>query len=443
MSHVSVLGTLHGLPVSLKDQVQIRGTDSATGVISYLGSPSTETSQIVVDLIASGAVPIVKTTVPQFSFSLETQTNIHGYTFNPVNPALSAGGSSGGEGALLALKGAALGWGTDIGGSIRVPAAFNGLYGLKPSTQRLPFKGVRRVGDGQAGGIPFAIGPIAASADALAIATRALLAREPWLRDPEVVQLPWRQETYTSVSKTAKGEEGTRKLRFGILRDDGICRPQPPVKRAIGLTVDAIKKLGHEVVEWTNPPSHSVATRLVYSTWLSDGGREAHAALKASGEPATDAFTALWGSDISAHEATATDIRRTNIEIRNWRSEYAEYWNEMGVDAVIAPVSPNAAPLIGKFRYLGMSVSSCMSSNLHSRLADWYYCLGYTPWLNILDYSVAVIPVLRAHAQLDVYPAEQYAALNDQDQICHDECRFKSATFVAFGPFFADSPLYR
>jgi amidase len=72
----------------------------------------------------------------------ETINNIIGYTFNPKNRNLSSGGSSGGESALICLKGSPIGFGTDIGGSIRIPAGFNGLYGIRPSHGRMPNEGM-------------------------------------------------------------------------------------------------------------------------------------------------------------------------------------------------------------------------------------------------------------------------------------------------------------
>lgn len=100
-------------------------------------------SEAVLELRALGAVMYCKTSVPQTLMSGETANNIIGYTWNPTNRNLAAGGATGGEGALIGLKGSPAGFGTDIAGSIRIPAAFNGLYGIKPSAGRLPYEGVR------------------------------------------------------------------------------------------------------------------------------------------------------------------------------------------------------------------------------------------------------------------------------------------------------------
>ncbi|KAK7703336.1 hypothetical protein SLS57_010985 [Botryosphaeria dothidea] len=124
------VGPLHGLPVSLKDRFNVSGTDSACGYIAWLNAPkrAADEGALVRALRRAGAVLFVKTAVPTSMLMGETTSNIiGGATLNPRNRLLSAGGASGGEGALLACRGSPAGWGSDIAGSVRIPAAFNGL----------------------------------------------------------------------------------------------------------------------------------------------------------------------------------------------------------------------------------------------------------------------------------------------------------------------------
>jgi len=123
-------GPLHGLPVSLKDQFHVKGVDTTMGYVGWIGSnlgikdPSQThqvESQITAELLSLGAVLYCKTSLPQTLLFGETKNNIIGQTLNPHNQKLSCGGSSGGEGALLALRGSSLGVGTDIGGSGMCP----------------------------------------------------------------------------------------------------------------------------------------------------------------------------------------------------------------------------------------------------------------------------------------------------------------------------------
>ncbi|KAJ4322426.1 hypothetical protein N0V94_002413 [Neodidymelliopsis sp. IMI 364377] len=116
------LRSLHGLPVSLKDSFQVSGYDTSTGLACFVNEPAEENSGTAAMLLDLGAVLYCKTNLPQSIMTGDSDNNVFGRTLNPRNTTLTAGGSTGGEGALLALRGSVLGVGTDIGGSIRVPS---------------------------------------------------------------------------------------------------------------------------------------------------------------------------------------------------------------------------------------------------------------------------------------------------------------------------------
>ena len=145
------MGPLHGLPISIKDSFCVKGLQSTVGYVEFLKhEPSKTNSALVELLLALGAVLYVKTNIPQtmmvslravhspriFKIANKLQTgdsdnNIFGRTLNPHNTSLTAGGSSGGEGALTAFRGSILGVGTDIAGSIRIPALCCGVCARK------------------------------------------------------------------------------------------------------------------------------------------------------------------------------------------------------------------------------------------------------------------------------------------------------------------------
>lgn len=124
--------------MTLKDQFDVRGHDSTLGYVGRAGTPAAENAVLVSMLESLGAVFIAKTNLPQSIMWCETDNPLWGTTTHPLDNRYTPGGSTGGESALLFLKGSTLGWGTDIGGSIRGPSHMMGLYGLKPSVSHCP-----------------------------------------------------------------------------------------------------------------------------------------------------------------------------------------------------------------------------------------------------------------------------------------------------------------
>jgi Asp-tRNA(Asn)/Glu-tRNA(Gln) amidotransferase A subunit family amidase len=130
-------------------------------------------------------------------------------TLNPLDERLSPGGSSGGEGAAIGIRCSVLGVGTDIGGSVRVPAAFCNAYGFKPTALRNPSLGLVGAMGGQEG-IRGCVGPLARNLDDLITFEKVIWNQQPWETDTVLVHLPWRE---VEVSPST--------LTVGILFDDG------------------------------------------------------------------------------------------------------------------------------------------------------------------------------------------------------------------------------
>lgn len=119
------------------DSVEIEGTDATVGFTRWASNPSTSSGALVSAARAHGAIIIAKTNVPQTMFSFECSNPLFGRAINPYSAEHTCGGSSGGEAAVLAQNGSALGIGTDIGGSLRIPAGYCGVYSLKPGAGRM------------------------------------------------------------------------------------------------------------------------------------------------------------------------------------------------------------------------------------------------------------------------------------------------------------------
>ena len=134
-------GPLHGVPVSIKDSFDFRACPTTSGTVGRANTVASRDAVVVQRLRRAGAIIIAKTNTPEFCLAYETDNNLFGRTNNPYNPALTSGGSSGGEAALIAVGGSPLGIGSDSGGSIRIPAHFCGVAGFKPSDGRLSLEG--------------------------------------------------------------------------------------------------------------------------------------------------------------------------------------------------------------------------------------------------------------------------------------------------------------
>ncbi|GAB0193125.1 vitamin D3 hydroxylase-associated protein-like [Grus japonensis] len=163
------------------------------GLVQCLGTPVQEDSVLVKVLKRQGAIPFAMTNVPQSLFNYDCSNPIFGQTLNPFSHQKSPGGSSGGEGALIAGGGSILGIGSDVGGSIRLPSSFCGLCGLKPTAERLSLSGV---GDPVSGilAVPCALGPMARDVDSLALCMKALLCQDMFWLDPTVPPIPFNEE---------------------------------------------------------------------------------------------------------------------------------------------------------------------------------------------------------------------------------------------------------
>lgn len=271
--HKHPVGPLHGLPISVKEHVGFEGLRCTTGYVSHWDVVSKEDGHILQVLHQAGAVFHCRTTVPQTMMHLETDSNLYGVTTNPHNRILTSGGSSGGEGALIALRGSCLGVGSDVGGSIRSPAANCGIYGLKPTAFRLPTDGWGYMMAG-ADTVESVLGPLSTSLEGLKMFMKTIIDAEPWLSEPALIPMPWR--TYSVPQHRA--------LRIGVLWHDEIVRPHPPVTRALQVFTQHLEANGIEVVDFP-PYLHDEAWAILASLYYTDGGEADIEDIAKSGEP--------------------------------------------------------------------------------------------------------------------------------------------------------------
>lgn len=379
---------MFGLPISLKEMIPLTGHSVTHGSLCYLDRVVNYNADIVNILMSEGAVPFVRTTNPQSLMMLECESYTHGRTVNPFNLNLTCGGSSGGEGALNGLHASPVGLGSDIGGSIRCPAAFNGIYGMRTTVGRIPTGDYFSCQMGSES-ILSVTGPLTRSLATLELLMKTVVSAQPWKVDPSLTSIEWKQ----NIDK--------KSYRIGILKLDGVVNPQPPITRALE---EMQKKLGSlanvEVFEY-EPFDHSKAWDIISTLYFEDGGDDTKKTLKATGEPMCTQTEWILKP---AKRLAIEEMWKWNSAKQKYRKDYLKYWMEFNnpngdkpMDALIAPVFPGPAAK-------------------HRTTKYW----GYTAQWNLLDYPVLVFPVTKVDVEKDT-PVGDYKALNDIDQYVHDE----------------------
>ncbi|MCS6798302.1 MAG: amidase [Myxococcota bacterium] len=385
-------GPLHGLPLTIKESIDLEGTASTLGMRARLGHRADRDAVVVALARRLGAVVIGKTNVPQTLLSgMDTDNRVYGRTVNPWNRERVPGGSSGGEAAALASGISALGIGTDIGGSIRLPACFCGVAGLRPTVHRWSNVGSRTAIAGQET-IRSQIGPMARSAADVAFLFAALDPRAQAEHDPAVAPLAVPEPDSVSL----------RGLRVGFYDDDGFVTPAASVRRAVGEAVEALRDAGAELVP-LQPVAPDEVALLMFAVLTADGQRTLARAL--DGEDVIEPLRTTWrvgrmppaarallASVLRARgesrvgrllevigrkgvdELWALTARRNELQLRELES-----WRRAQVEAVVCPAAPVPAARHGEGR-------------------DFALALEYTFRYNVLNFPAGVVPVTRVRA---------------------------------------------
>ena len=225
-------GWLAGLPVAIKDLSPVEGVRTTYGSRVYADHIAPRSDLLVENLEASGAIVLAKSNTPEFGAGASTFNEVHGRTHSPWNTAKSVAGSSGGSAAALASGQVWLAHGSDLGGSLRTPASFNGIVGLRPSPGRVPRGLLRLPFDTAPSDILFVEGPMARTARDVALMLDAMMGahpEDPWrCRDrPRACWIQWALrpclEEWLSVriwvsSRWSPKSCGSAKLRRGVSR---------------------------------------------------------------------------------------------------------------------------------------------------------------------------------------------------------------------------------
>ncbi|PFH57347.1 hypothetical protein XA68_15203 [Ophiocordyceps unilateralis] len=416
---INFKGALAGIPVSLKDTIDVKGHDSTVGMSCYAAKPKSADGPMVKMLKDLGAVPYVKTNIPITLLSFESANDVWGRSTNPYNPNYTPGGSTGGEGALLALGGR-IGIGSDVAGSVRCPAHFSGIYSLKCSIGRWPKLGTTTSIPGQ-DGVPAVYSPMARTLNDLVYFTRAVIEKGPWNYDHTCHPMSWRPDVVTEYKEK-------KTLRVGVFRTDGVIDPSPACKRALEMTEAALRKTGHRIIE-IDPPSPYDGLRLASRLLCADGLETVMGFVRAGewndrGAAQLHFYARLPRFLQYLHYLWVRYIRRDPMwagMLRDWKprttQEYCvlisqreaykrrwfDMWESNKLDFIIAP--PNATPAVP---HLGMhdAVSSCAYTFLFNLVGhDTLEVRTQTSTdADQIDYSAGVIPVTHVDRIKDKLP---------------------------------------
>ncbi|KAJ3512848.1 hypothetical protein NLJ89_g3278 [Agrocybe chaxingu] len=391
-------GPLAGVPVSLKDTVNIQGWDSCIGYSAWVGKPAQKDSVLIRLLRDAGAVPFVKTNIPITLLTFESYSDVFGRTTNPHSDKKhSPGGSTGGEAALLAYGGSRIGIGTDVAGSVRIPAHYSGIYTIKASTGRFPKTGSTTSIPGQEG-IPAVYSPMARTLGDLEYFWKAVVGMKPWEYDPTCHPIPWRSVELKSA-------------RWGVMWDDGVVAASPACKRALHTVVETLRKNGHEVVD-VNPPSPYEALRIGSALILADGG-----------EAIISPMRPFESNDLGV--AQAVRMLRLPSFLRKLYTLYVRYikrdeiyaglldrWRAKSVSEFYPLVAEREAYKVKWWNWWKaqeldfiLCVPNALPAVPNDGMKDGFPACGYTFLFNVLDYSAGVLPVIHVDRGLDALSA--------------------------------------
>jgi len=214
------VGPLHGVPLTIKSCIDVANWPAPAGSVLRMGYIPKRDAPLVTRLKAAGAILVGNTNTPEFLMAYETNNLLKGRTSNPWNLAYSAGGSSGGESAAIASGCSAGGVGSDGGGSIRVPAHFCGICGLKPTPGRIPATGHFPAGAGAFSWIGV-VGPMARTVADLRLLFEVMAGPDPG--DALSSPVPLRSQNRIDPSG----------VRIGILESPALCTATPETHAAV------------------------------------------------------------------------------------------------------------------------------------------------------------------------------------------------------------------
>jgi Asp-tRNA(Asn)/Glu-tRNA(Gln) amidotransferase A subunit family amidase len=360
------LGPLHGVPISIKSSIDVAGMRCEAGTRLRAGHLAPQDAPLVARLRATGAIILGTTNCAEMLMAWETDNVLYGHTNNPWDLARTPGGSSGGEAAAIAAGCSAAGVGSDGGGSIRVPAHFSGICGLKPTPGRIPATGHFPQSAG-----PFAltgvVGPMARTVADLKLMFEIM--QGPDDGDPQAAPVPirWPQP------------DDLKTLRIGYFEDDGRTPVTAETRAAVRRAAESLRQTGFQVAPF-RPEGLEQARQLWWKFFGVAGGM-------------------LVGPMLEGHEAELSPILE---EFSSWTAAEPPHTGQSLLDAWIGrdllrmkifsqmrefPILLCPVASIPAFRHGERSWQ--VEGNTVNYLDAWSYC----EWFNLLGMPALVIPI--------------------------------------------------
>ncbi len=370
-----VLGPLHGVPISIKSSIDVAGLKCEAGTRLRAGFVATHDAPLVERLKNAGAVILGVTNTPELLMAWETDNLLYGRTNSPWDLNRTPGGSSGGESAAIASGMSAGGVGSDGGGSIRVPAHFCGICGLKPTPGRIP-----STGHFPPSGGPFAllgvVGPMARTVADLKILFEVMQGPDDGDTCAAPVPLRWPKD------------DELKRLRIGYFEDDGRTPVDPEIRKAVRTAAEALSRAGFQV-EPFRPEGLEEARLLWKKFFVKTGGMligPMFAGREQDAGPILKQFLEWSAAEPSLSGQAVIDawIRRDTL-----RASFLEQMRKYPI--LLCP--PAAIPA---FRH------GERSWTIDGKAVEYLDAWSYTEWFNLLGNPGAVIPVSQTSEGLPV-----------------------------------------
>lgn len=366
VSNGTALGPLHGVPISIKSSVDVAGLRCEAGTRLRAGNVAAQDAPLVTRLRNAGAIVLGVTNTPELLMAWETDNLLYGRTNNPWNLECTAGGSSGGEAAAIAAGMSAGGVGSDGGGSIRVPAHFSGICGLKPTPGRIP-----STGHFPASGGPFAllgvVGPMARHVDDMRVLFEVM--QGPDDGDPCAAPVPLRWPNVDDV----------KRVKVGFFEDDGRTPVVPEIRAAVRIAAEALRRAGFQV-ESFRPEGLEEARQLWKRFFVKVGGMVIDPLFKGREHDLSPTLKQFLEWSAAEPEFTGDSALGTWFQRDALRGRILAQMREYPI--LVCP--PAAVPA---FRH------GERSWPIGGKTVDYLDAWSYTEWFNLLGNPAAVIPV--------------------------------------------------